>query len=230
MELLTYGNAKIVKGESEGFLTAILHLAPSNISGYNVCASASEGCKLGCLNRAGRGIYQKTQNARIRRTHEFFADVDAFMVRLAKDIRTVTRKAHKMGLTPCIRLNGTSDIPWERIGFSADGAFFPNIMAMFPDIQFYDYRKITKFDNIPANYHLTFSRSEVNEMDAISALHAGVNVAVVFKKSLPSRWHGFKVIDGTTHDLRFLDPKNTVVGLVAKGPARRDTSGFVVHI
>ena len=38
---------------------------------------------------------------------------------------------------------------------------------------------------------------------------------------------GRKVIDGDKHDLRFLDEKNVIVGLIAKGEAKKDISGFV---
>ncbi len=58
-------------------------------------------------------------------------------------------------------------------------------------------------------------------------------MAVVFackrEDSLPAKWAGRKVIDGDLHDLRFLDGRGRVVGLRAKGPARKDESGFVVR-
>jgi hypothetical protein len=56
------------------------------------------------------------------------------------------------------------------------------------------------------------------------------NKAVVFKnKILPRMFKGLKVIDGDTHDMRFLDEPNSVVGLKAKGKARQDKSGFVIQ-
>lgn len=224
MRLLTYGNAKIEKGLALNYLTAIMHLAPAKLSGFQVCPMASKGCAAGCLNTSGRGVYQRTQQARIRKTRQFFLDRETFMRDLVSDIYSVIRRARKLGMIPAIRLNGTSDITWETVPVNGKA----NIFEVFPDVQFYDYSKRPNRHNLPANYHLTFSRSESNDDMALSELFAGFNVAVVFRKTLPATWHGFPVINGVEHDLRFLDPQNVVVGLVAKGKARRDNSGFVI--
>ncbi len=229
-KLLTYGNTKITKGEKLGYLTAILHLAPSRMSGFNVCPMASQGCIAGCLNTAGRGIYARTQQARARKTKEYFHNRDEFMTTLAKDIATVERRAKRLGMLPAIRLNGTSDLRWENVGLTVDGVSYSNLMEMYPHINFYDYTKIPNRRNLPSNYALTFSRSESNDAYVTQAMANGMNVAVVFAKALPRKFLGRKVIDGTETDLRFLDPKNVIVGLVAKGKARRDTSGFVVKV
>lgn len=228
MQLLVTGNAKTVKGEAMGFLTGILHLAPSRLSGFNVCPMASTGCIAGCLNTSGRGVYARTQLARIRKTTDFFNNRDWFMTSLVKDIRALVKSAAKQRLQAVVRLNGTSDIRWETVDVSVDGVTYANIMTAFPDVRFYDYSKIANRRDLPPNYSLTFSRAEHNEMHALTELYAGFNVAVVFRKTLPATWNGFTVVDGTEHDLRFLDPSNVVVGLIAKGRARKDTSGFVV--
>lgn len=229
MKLMTYGNSKTMKGESLGYLTAILHLAPSRLSGWNVCPNASKGCILGCLNTAGRGIYARTQAARIRKTAMLFQERDAFMALLIKDIIAVVRKAKRERMKPAIRLNGTSDLRWETMSVTYNGQEYRNIMALFPKVQFYDYTKLANRRNLPKNYKLTFSRSEANSAHVIAAIDNGMNVAVVFAKTLPAKYAGRRVIDGTAHDLRFLDPKKVIVGLVAKGKARRDVSGFVVR-
>ena len=141
-----------------------------------------------------------------------------------KDIHAAIRKSAREGFTPVFRLNGTSDIRWENVPVGQ----FRNIMEMMPAVQFYDYTKLTNRRNIPSNYHLTFSRSESNEMDAMHILANGImNVAIVFD-TLPTKWAGVKVIDGTETDLRFLDDEGVVVGLVAKGKAKKDNSGFTV--
>jgi hypothetical protein len=44
---------------------------------------------------------------------------------------------------------------------------------------------------------------------------------------MPETYMGRTVFNGEDSDLRFLDPKNVVVGLYAKGKAKKDTSGFV---
>jgi hypothetical protein len=154
-------------------------------------------------------------------------------------------KAAKTGMLCAERPNGTSDLPWESFRIDADGN---TLMTRFPDVQFYDYTKSARralkhaAGNMPANYHLTFSRSETNEEDCRAVLAAGGNVAVVFKICACKRpckheipegtytYMGYPVISGDHDDLRFLDPTGVVVGLKAKGPAKSDTSGFVVDI
>lgn len=220
VKLLTENNHKILKGKAHGYLTFILHLAPSILSGHNVCPKASEGCKAACLNTAGRGVYAKSQRARIRKTRELFDNRAAFAAQLRKDVVAGIRRAKKLGLTPCFRLNGTSDLPFDYL--------FPEIFREFPTVQFYDYTKLVSrmFRHRPANYHLTFSLSETNSADAERVLAAGYNVAVVFHK-VPETYMGYRVVCGDTTDLRFLDPSGVIIGLTAKGRGKRDTSGFV---
>jgi hypothetical protein len=159
-----------------------------------------------------------------------------------KDITSLCKKAAKRKLIPVVRLNGTSDLPWERI----KGSSGLTLMQTFPTVQFYDYTKhpgriwdchygstLPHGNPWPPNYHLTYSRSEDNADVAQSFPFGGVNVAVVFGvkrgQPLPKEWGGYSVIDGDINDLRFLDPKGVVVGLRAKGKARKDASGFVVR-
>jgi hypothetical protein len=219
MKLLTLGNTKTVKGEAMGFQTYIMHLAPSTLSGYQTCPMASEGCASACLNTAGRGRFTAIQEARIRKTRWFFENRESFMAQLVKDIEAAIRKAGREGFVPVFRLNGTSDIRWETVAVLG----YRNVMDLFPQVQFYDYTKLPNRRNIPANYHLTFSRSESNE----HLIPQDMNVAVVFD-SLPDVWMGRKVIDGTETDLRFLDEQNVIVGLLAKGKAKKDNSGFTI--
>jgi len=217
-----------MKGEALGFRTYIMHLAPSTLSGYQVCPMASPGCASACLNLSGMGRFSNVQAARIAKTRLFFEDRGLFMFTLLKEIRAAIRSSLKAGLTPVFRLNGTSDIRWETISVFADGFWHNNIMDAFPTVQFYDYTKIPNRRNIPANYHLTFSRSEVNELEALQVLSSGtMNVAVVFDQ-LPNKWAGVTVIDGTETDLRFLDERAVVVGLKANGKAKKDQTGFTV--
>lgn len=229
MSLLTVGNPKILKGTAFGYLTAILHLAPGRLSGFNVCPGASLACLDACLNTAGRGgIIKKgettntIQKARLRKTLAFFNETETFMAQLAKEIGNIVKLANKHGLKPAIRLNGTSDIRWENEKVGG----FANLMEMFPNVIFYDYTKLANRRNLPPNYRLTFSLSESNDVSAEQALAAGMNVAVVFR-NLPPTFMGRPVIDGDVSDLRFLDPMGVIVGLKAKGKAKKDTSGFV---
>lgn len=232
-KLLTVGNPKTLKGETQGYLTFILHLAPAKLSGYQVCAKATAGCETACLNTAGRGgMFKKgettnvIQQARIRKTKMFFEERAMFMELLRYEISRAIAYARKKGLKAVFRLNGTSDIAWEKIRMGE----FRNVFEAFPNEQFYDYTKIIgrKLSSI-ANYSVTFSRAESNDLDTAIAMEKGWNVAVVFQKTLPATFMGRKVIDGDEHDLRFLDEKECVVGLIAKGRAKKDSSGFVVQ-
>lgn len=228
MKLLGIANTKTMKGEKLGYRTYIMHLAPSTLSGYQVCPMASPGCASACLNLSGMGVFSTVQKARIAKTKRFFEDRAGFMTQLVKEVQSAIRSSRKAGLTPVFRLNGTSDIRWETVAVFLDGFWYTNIMEAFPTVQFYDYTKIPNRRDIPANYHLTFSRSEVNEMEALQVLSAGVmNVAVVFD-TLPKKWAGVKVVDGTETDLRFLDDRAVVVGLKANGKAKKDATGFTV--
>ena len=226
MKLLGTANTKTMKGEKLGYHTYIMHLAPSTLSGYQVCPMASPGCASACLNLSGMGRFSNVQAARIAKTKWFFEDRAAFMAQLVKEVEAAIRKSTRLGFTPAFRLNGTSDIRWEQYAVVRNGVEYRNIMEAFPTTQFYDYTKLTNRNFIPSNYHLTFSRSEVNEMKVLGMM-AQMNVAVVFD-TIPDKYMGITVVDGTETDLRFLDPSFVVVGLKANGKAKRDASGFVV--
>lgn len=229
MKLLTRSNAKIIKNEKYGWKSFGLHLAPYTLAGKNVCPHASKGCAESCLNLSGQGFYKNVQNARIKKTKMFHENREEFMKQLHKEISAKVKTAERKGQKISFRLNLTSDIPWENV--KIDGK---NLMQHFPTVEFYDYTKNLRrmmnhlLGNFPKNYHLTFSRSESNESACDIVLGNGGNIAVVFDKKLPKTWKGKKVIDATKHDLRFIDPKNTIAGLVALGKAKKDTSGFVV--
>jgi hypothetical protein len=239
MKLLSEGNPKTLKGIKQGYNTYILHLAPEKLSGYNTCAKATAGCAAACLNTAGRGgMFKKgestnvIQQARIRKTAFFFEERAGFMEWLVADIKLAIKQSAKKGLIPVFRLNGTSDLSWEKYEVIRDGKLYRNIFAAFPDVQFYDYTKILgrKIKMIP-NYSLTFSAADGNDADVYRAIAEGYNIATVFglKKTepMPETYMGRPVFNGDESDLRFLDPKGVVVGLYAKGKAKKDTSGFV---
>jgi hypothetical protein len=227
MKLLGTTNYKTIKGEKLGVLTGVMYLAPANISGFETCPKRSKGCTESCLYTAGRGAFNSIQKARINKTLRFFQDREKFINDLRKDIKSIVKKADEQNMIPAIRLNGTSDIEWTRFG----------LMEEFPNVQFYDYTKVLNRleKQIPSNYHITFSKNEVNDTECEVALKLGTNVAVVFdtKKGteLPATWKGFPVYDGDDTDVRFMDPKGGyVIGLRAKGKARKDASGFVVKL
>jgi hypothetical protein len=245
LKLLSVGNPKTLKGMKEGYNTFILHLAPASLSGYNTCPKATEGCKTACLNTAGRGgMFKKgestnvIQKARIRKTKMFYENRNEFFNLLVKDITLAIKQSEKKGLIPVFRLNGTSDISFEKYGFTIayDGYTidYANIFERFPNVQFYDYTKVLgrKVNGIK-NYSLTFSAADGNDNDVMKAIAQGYNIATVFgiKKTLPmpEYYNGLPVFNGDESDLRFLDPKGVVVGLYAKGKAKKDETGFVKY-
>jgi len=228
-KLLSTANPKIQKGTAKGYLSFILHLAPADLSGRETCPKRTAGCTAACLNTAGRGgMFKRGENtnviqrARIRKTQYFFDNRDAFMSDLVGDIMRAVNYARRKGLVPVFRLNGTSDLSWEKYPVPNMGK---NIFDTFSTLQFYDYTKVLgrKVADIP-NYHLTFSAADGNDADVARALAAGMNVTVVYDK-IPQ---GVYSADDT--DLRFLDPKVGIIGLKAKGRAKKDTSGFVRRV
>ena len=232
-KLLTLNNPKILKGKkvNDKYISAILHMRPENtrICPYQEIAS----CKEACLNTAGRGgIIKKgettnvIQEARKRKTKLFLEDRTTFMTDLIADITRFANYCKKKDKLPCIRLNGTSDIQYEKI--LVEGK---NIFEHFPDIQFYDYTKIpTRKVSHIKNYHLTWSYSEANPKYTAWYDKIAYNIAVVFNGAFPIYFKGREVINGDESDLRFLDKQNVIVGLKAKGKARHDMSGFVIHV
>ena len=227
-KVLLSKNTKTEKGLKLGVMTFALQLAPHKLSGYQVCPKASEGCALACLNMSGMGVYSTVQAARIKKTKFFFEDREAFMALLVKEVKAAIKKATKEGYLPAFRLNTISDIGWEKIRVVVNGIEYRSIMEAFPTVQFYDYTAIVG-RKVPDNYHLTFSRKESNQAGVLKAIESGMNVAAVFKV-LPETYLGIPVIDGDLSDVRFLDAKGVIVGLKAKGPAKKDTSGFVILV
>jgi hypothetical protein len=250
-------NAKTTKGDKAGeYKTAIMYLAPHTAAGaHTMCAMAvTAGCAAACLYHEGRArVHSSINKARIAKTRRYLASRAAFMAELVRDIAAFERHCAKLGVKPAVRLNGTSDVPWEVAHpCTKDGVAYPSIFAAFPNVRFYDYTKIVKraHRDLPANYSLTLSYSAANARYADSildtALETGANVAIVYRtKALRDAFiaegtHaigrvGFgmramkrPVIDGDKTDMRFLDPRGVIVGLYAKGQSHKDRTGFVI--
>jgi hypothetical protein len=223
MKLLSANNTKIRKGEKLGFLTLGLSLSPSTMSGRNFCAHSSAGCRAACLNTAGMGVFSNVQEARLKKSHFFIQKREEFLKQLNKEIFAGIKKAHKERMKLAVRLNVLQDLPWENL----------INMEEFKDVQFYDYtpnpKRMIAFlqGKFPSNYHLTFSRKEDNQAQVELIASMGGNIAIVFS-SLPDTYLGKRVVNGDDTDLRFLDDKGVIVGLVAKGRGKKDQSGFVL--
>jgi hypothetical protein len=234
-------DAKTDKGTASGYLTGILYLAPGELAGVgNLCVHASAGCLAACLFTAGRaGIFEAVNAARVMRTRFLHDNRAGFIAVLKGEIAALIRKAKRRGLRPVLRLNGTSDLPWEKLA--------PELFTDFPGLKLYDYTKSIRRavayakGELPRNYHLTFSLSETNATAAGIALAAGVNVAAVAdgvkvgqRFALPGMTEARPTFSADRHDLRFLDRKGKDgkgrIGLLkAKGKARADQSGFVIR-
>lgn len=234
-------DAKTEKGTASGYLTGILYLAPGELAGVgNLCVHASAGCLAACLFTAGRaGIFESVNAARIMRTRFLHDNRAGFIAALRGEIAGLIRKAKRRGLRPVVRLNGTSDLPWEKLA--------PELFTEFSSVRFYDYSKSIRRavayakGELPRNYHLTFSLSETNAAAAGIALAAGVNVAAVAdgikpgqRFALPGMNEARPTFSADRHDLRFLDRKGKDgkgrIGILkAKGKARADQTGFVIR-
>lgn len=222
-------NTKTAKNDIKTF---ILYLAPHNLNdkGITLCKDASEGCIKSCLYSAGRGKFSNVQTSRINKANFFVSDKKVFLAQLLKEIKKEIEKASKKGEKIAFRLNGTSDIDFlylldKNFGFNVD-------LLAYDNVYFYDYTKslprAKRYQNY-RNYTLTFSKSESNLNQFLEALNLGINTAAVFKDTLPRTYKGIKVVDGDNSDLEMLKYKNVILGLKAKGEAKKDNTGFVIN-
>lgn len=215
MKLLTaeIASPKLAKHEASNYYTAILYLAGAGDT--RLCPAATEGCRAVCLvTEAGRGTFDNVKQARQARTNFLFDRRDEFLNILRADIKSVIRKASKLGKQPAVRLNGGSDLDWT------------DIYLEFPQVQFWEYTKrpdlALKLNKLP-NVQATYSHNEHTTNRIMGAMLAnGINIAMVFDLwsrkggDLPAQVGSVPVIDGDIHDLRFLDPKGVIVGLRLK--------------
>jgi hypothetical protein len=232
--LLSTSNAKTMKGEGQGFKTFILYMAPANTATKaSLCPYATSGCKSACLYTAGRGVFDNVKKARCNKAELFENNRDEFMALLVSGVERGIKRAKKAGYTPVFRLNGTSDVCWERIPVVRDGVRYNNVMEAFSGVQFYDYTKFPEQfrRDLPMNYDLTFSVSETPESkaEAVCWLQEGRKVAAVISSQPAMMWNA-PVINGDDDDLTFAKPAGVVLRLKPKGKARKDTSGFVIHV
>lgn len=224
-------NAKTSKGDDDINMTAIMYLASSDMSGYNTCEHASPQCKKMCLISAGRGVFSNVQQARINRTKLFFEHQTLFLDQLLTELTYFTDYCEEHKLKPYVRLNGTSDINFMNLKVAHD----KDIYQLFPKVQFYDYTKDFERESNYSNYYILYSRSENTTVTSVKSLITeGKNVAVVFDE-VPSNWEGMEVVGGDETDLRPIDKQGVIVGLKAKGKAKKNKrteesdKGFVIE-
>ena len=223
-------NSKTAKNSLE---TYILYLSPErqNSKGVNLCPKASKGCAAACLYTAGRGKFTNVKKSRINKSEYYINDKKVFINQLSKEIVRIAAKAIKQNKKIAIRLNGTSDQDFISIIKKYNNLDLLND-EQFKNLVFYDYTailgKIKKYIN--TNYSLTLSRKEDNESEILEALKLGGNVAAVFRDDLPTTYKGYNVVNGDSSDLEMIYNKNVILGLKAKGDAKKDTTGFVIDV
>ena len=229
--LLSKGNSNS-KTAKNSIKTFILYLAPHNLNnkGLTLCKDASKGCIASCLYSAGRGKFSNVQSSRINKANYFVTDKKVFLTQLLKEIKREIKKASDKDEKIAFRLNGTSDIDFlyllnKNLDFDIE-------LLNYDKVYFYDYTKsiarAKRYKDF-RNYTLTFSKSETNDKEVKEALNLGINVAAVFKDNLPQKYKGIKVIDGDLSDLEMIKHKNIILGLKAKGDAKKDITGFVIN-
>ena len=222
-------NTKTAKNSIE---TYILYLSPhtQNSKKINICPRASKGCAAACLFSAGRGKFSNVIASRTNKTEYYLSDKKVFINQLSKELIKIANKSIKQNKKIAIRLNGTSDQDFIALIKKYNNLDLLN-SDQFKNLVFYDYTailgKIKKYIN--TSYSLTLSRKEDNETEILEALKVGGNVAAVFKGDLPTTYKGYNVVNGDSSDLEMIYNKNVILGLKAKGDAKRDTTGFVIQ-
>jgi len=229
-KLLSDGSTN-AKTKKNSIKTFIMYLRPFtlNSKGINICSHASVNCAAVCLETAGHGAFASVQNARAKRTEFYINNRREFLMQLSYEIMKKYTTAKKRGEKIAFRLNGTSDLDFVHLLNKYTGL---DISQLSDWATFYDYSKnlhrVIRYKD-HKNYTVTFSRSESNHAETDQAIKLGINVAAVFSGDLPQRYKGAKVVDGDSSDLVMLYNKGIVLGLKAKGKARKDTSGFVIN-
>jgi len=209
--------AKTQKKEKAQTRVASLSLLPDDV----ICpASKAAGCRAGCLESAGMGAFSNVRAGRKAKTDYYHFDQVRFLAQLRVELTNFAKLCKRTGSVGVVRLNTISDIAWENHQIPQD----------FPDLKFYDYTKrVKRLGKTPANYKLMFSYSGApSYRKQVEQMPDGYPMAVVFRKRLPTHFMGREVIDGDKSDLDNLRSGHVVVGLLAKGKAKKDTSGFVV--
>jgi len=227
-------STKVEKGSKVKVLTAVMYLAPHKLSGTNLCPWATAACAAACLGHStGRLKMRNNQRVLVSKALLWHLFPQYFLARLDAEIRSHAMDARALGLQAAIRLNGSSDIRWEK---HLDFAGY--------DCIFYDYTKAPRAKRDATSYHLTYSVSDKrgSVAEAKRWLADGGNVAIVVGAKDSAKlgdakrvslnvvrdgWQGFPAHSADDTDARFLDEPGSVGVLYAKGAALRDSSGFV---
>jgi hypothetical protein len=223
-------NSKLIKNRLESH---ILYLLPSimNSKKTNLCPGSTKECVKVCIESTGRGVMAPVKAGRRRRTELYIQERNYFLNMLMNELAKLNKKAERKGKKIAIRLNGTSDLDFIAI---IKNRFDIDILDAFKSLEFYDYTKligkVRKYAG--TSYKLTYSRSGLNDAECLEALSLGASVSVVFDdaKPFPQTYFGAPVYDGDSSDDLMLDiPGGSILGLKAKGKARKNFSEFIVR-
>ena len=221
-------NTKTAKNKLKTF---ILYMSPytQNSFGKNLCPKATTECANLCLFTAGRGIFSNVMNSRIAKSDYFLREKFNFLNQLADEIIKQYNKAKKEDYKVQFRLNGTTDIDFISLLRLNAGL---DIETLKDYAIFYDYTKVLSYiekNHKKENVFYTFSRSGENDKEIDMALNFGANISVVFNE-VPKKWNGLNVIDGDKADDIMTELKGQIIGLKAKGKAKKNFNKFVVQL
>lgn len=254
--------------QTESRLLATLYLAPQKnimntqfygieydkdaikLSKVNLCKNATNACSISCLYHQGimkNSDFAKNRikKARMKRTLKFLLQREEFFNQLCKEIKKIVTKAFKLGLTPTIQLNGTSDILWEKEGFTFKEEDFKNIMEYYNEVEFFDY---TKYDilksrkKLPKNYKLIYSRAGKNkgklidDWDTIkNTLDNNIDVAVVFSPKIydlvleNEKYNGYYIITTSSYQYLRENRPGCIIALEAVKKTDITNGAFVIQ-
>ena len=204
----------------------------------NTCPYAGT-CKLTCLRATGNIQMKSSARARYLKTWFFFTQPLAFMRMIITEIMSNAASANRQRRGYYLRLNGMSDIEWERF------IYMDELVKRTPGLRgFYDYTKHPKKNRIdmaaripggvpfPQKYRLIFSWDEkkATPKRASEWLNHGGSLSVVYPysmkeqiKKLRSKYRKFVKI-GDEDDNRFKDKPNSIIFLKNKGDLREGSS------
>ena len=184
---------------------SILQLLPNKhlCVNYKLCIKT-------CLAFKGLAkVYPSVIKSRKAKSEYFVNDTDTFIKQLIREIKNQEKRALKKNKKPVVRLNGFTDIDYEKFG----------IFKLFPNVQFYDYSADYErvLNNNNPNLHYTFSYKGNNLKECIELLKKDISIAVIdITENQFFNSYDVNHINGDTHDFRFLDKSNSIVWLSEK--------------
>ena len=197
----------------------MLYLTPHRLAKIeNLCPWSTSGCRKHCLHSAGRGAQPNVAQGRLVRTQLLFEAPELFLAILADNLRLVDKRGGGW-----VRLNGTSDIPWEEV---------PAVVEMMEryssTIDFADYTKAMPskrpapdIDNYSLARSVWFGHHDA--FDIRDLLLAGERVSMVVDD--PEKLRGLDLVTMADDTDEWLLEDGPQLGVLKpKGSLRKDPS------